>query len=211
MKQLDQQQFVQLCQQGKPLAVGRKGPRLLNLTNGQIIKIFWPRKCLTSDQLYPYAKRFVRNATCLKKAGILAPVVTDIQRVRASRIYLVTYDKILGQDVRDIIEHNDVNVLSKVAEFIAKLHNGGVFFRGIHLGNVLQCGQQGFALIDIVKVKFYKRAMPFFTRYRNLKHLLTNRNDVNYFKQFGIARFLQIYYQHTQLPKWQETLLSSVL
>ena len=211
VKQLSQQQFKQLCQQGTPLAVGRKGPRLLNLPNDHIVKIFWPRKRLTSDQCYPYAKRFVRNAARLKKTGISSLIVTGIERVQQSRIYVVTYHKILGKDVRAIIEHDGVEVLANIAAFVAKLHNNGIFFRGIHLGNLLKNEQQGFSLIDIVNIKFYKRSVPFLSRFRNLKHLFTNSDDKDYFQQFGIDKFLQVYYQHTQLPTWQKKIMSKIV
>ena len=60
---------------------------------------------------------------------------------------------------------------------IARLHERGVYFRSLHLGNVVQTPQGELGLIDIADMKTQRRALGRTQRKRNFAHMLRYAED----------------------------------
>ena len=73
------------------------------------------------------------------------------------------------------------------------LHEKGILFRSIHLGNILVLENGGFGLIDIADMSLQRRPLGLFKRARNFRHLLHDRADQNSLEQYGYERFLRQY------------------
>jgi serine/threonine protein kinase len=201
MQPLTQTEFAALLAEGTVLQAGTQGPRLIEHPNQLITKFFPPRKCLSSNLLVPYAKRFVKNAHRLQALQVQTVNPLNYGRLERSRTYYVTYPKIAGQDIRDYLSATkDSSILEWIAGFLAKLHEYGIFFRGIHLGNILQRQPEGdFALIDISVVKFKNKQLSLSCRKRNLRHLVHYPEDKAEFSGFGLTQFIHCYLKASSL------------
>lgn len=215
MNLITKEQFIELLQHTKSTVIKEhdttKAPKVLTFADDEIIKIFYPKKkWLTSNWLNPRAKRFARNAIYLKRNGVHAPEVTKLNYCPELKIHVLHYKKISGQEIRTLVQEDANAMLRKVIIFIANLHEKGIFFRSIHLGNIIYCNEQ-ISLIDITDVRFKKKPLNYFLRLRNLKHLLCNREDRGVWKSFGSEECLAIYFEHTHLSAFSKRTLSKKL
>lgn len=204
--------YQNILAQSQVLLSGKRGPRLLMTQDGCIIKLFPQRKWLSSNRLIPYANRFVKNAERLAQLDIASVQPIAHGKIKGTSTHFVKYEKLPGQDVRDILQNgSSINILGKIAHFVGRLHQQGVFFRGIHLGNILQQPNDAFALIDITSVKFKSKPLSLRCRKRNLQHLLDYTEDKPFFDKFGITQFLLQYFEQTDLtPAVQQRLQQQV-
>ena len=185
-----------------------KRPKLFESEAGEIIKIFYPRKKrFSSDRYKPYALRFCKNAEALQLRGFITPRINTLQYCPDLNVYVLAYTKLPGVDLR-VFSTDNTAVIADVAEFIAKLHRHGIFFRAIHLENLLRLNNGDLALLDIVDIQFKKRAIPVYLRFRNLKHLFCVKEDRPFWANYGIANFLKIYFKSAGLSYWQRKVLS---
>jgi hypothetical protein len=76
---------------------------------------------------------------------------------------------------------------------MAQLHLTGVYFRSLHLGNVLLQSQGGLALIDVADMRFRNRPLNGSERARNFKHLLRKPEQRAIIERFGMDKFLELY------------------
>lgn len=192
-----------ICSQSKDfIAKDQSIPKVFESNDNCIIKLFRQRKLISGNRIYPYGKRFVRNAKKLMAIGIKAVDIEFCKRLQGSMTYVVKYKKLPGKDVRECVQENPpIEFWQNLAKFIADLHEKGIFFRGIHLGNILCLDNDEFALIDITTVKFNKTPLSLQARRRNLNHLVNYRDDEHHFQDFGKAKFLSYYFQYTSLDE----------
>ena len=80
----------------------------------------------------------------------------------------------------------------------------GIFFRGLHLDNVMVTEAQEFALLDITSVSFSWLSLPWRKRARNLKHLISYPTDKQLFDHDLKAKFIQIYLKSAHASKHQQ-------
>lgn len=195
------------------IAQGQRIPKVFESKDGCIVKLFHQRKLLSSNRINPYGKRFADNAKQLIARGIHSMEIEFCKRLQGSMTYVVKYKKIPGVDVREKLQENPPALFwQNLAKFIAELHEKGIFFRGIHLGNIVVLKNQEFALIDISRVKFYKKPLSIQNRWRNLNHLVNYRDDEHRFRAFGKTEFLNYYFAHTKLTeKDQQRLISHLV
>jgi len=62
-------------------------------------------------------------------------------------------------------------LVERFGKFLALLHDKGVYFRSLHLGNVLLMDDGEFALIDIADLHLYPSPLRIALRQRNLRHM----------------------------------------
>lgn len=185
-------------------------PKMFETPDGMIIKVFYPRKKrYSSNSLKPYALRFCQNAERLRSLGFNTPIIHSIQHCAELHTYVIAYKKLHGQDAR-VLAQQDRTIIDKVAAYIGDLHNQGIFFRSLHLENLLY-DYKTFSLLDIVDVQFKKKSLSFFLRYRNLKHMFRILDDRKFWKQFGIKPFLDIYFKNTNISVLSKKCLSTLL
>jgi hypothetical protein len=166
--------------QGAPAVIAHDEP-----DGERVTKLWVLRDRISSDWLYPYAHRFRRNAAALRARDVTAPDVTAYGRIVGTSKRYVTYRRIAGDTLRSVAL--DVQAF---ADFVAELHARGVYFRALHLGNVLKT-PDGFALIDVTDVEFRRRALALTQRARNLSFLLSYPKDAARLESQG--SFLSVY------------------
>lgn len=172
MKILDKDQYQALREGAKVLAGDDFGDKVIKLTNGQIMKLFRRKRLFSSALIYPYAKRFAVNVKKLKKLAIPTVSNLDLFRIPSISRIAVVYQPLLGDSLDDIIHQNNFHKkhILQFAAFLANLHKQGVYFRSIHLGNVILTPKDKLGLIDVSDMKIYRRALPASFCARNMRH-----------------------------------------
>lgn len=182
-------------------------PALMLTPEGEIVKSIYQRKLISRSTLLPQAKRFANNSDKLRRIGILAPEVSKTMFCSEVPVHMVVYPRIPGEDLRTICMQGDLDILVEFAEYLAHLHAMGVYFRAIHLGNILKVDGHGMGLVDIADLKIKRGPLPVFTRARNIAHLFGIDDDQSFFLEFGVSRFLDVYSRFAALSGLQRRLL----
>jgi hypothetical protein len=185
--------------EGMTIRACRHGPKVVETPAGEIVKIFYPKKKLSSAFYKPYAKRFCENAKRLSQLKLNVPVVKSAYFCDQSKRYYVHYDKLQGEDVSEMTKAGNLIILQDVLKYVAMLHEKGIFFRALHLSNLLHQSNNEFALIDITDVRIRRRPLSLYQRYRNLCHLFLHYQDRKYWEKAGIKHWLSLYCQFAQL------------
>jgi len=184
---------------GKVLEKDARGPKVVALANGLFLKIFYTRRHPMLARLQPAAKKFARNAEHLLQLGIQAPEVVELLWLnRHAGLSACLYRPLPGQSIeqlycKDPIQTDDI--LPSLANFIRQLHLHGVYFRSLHLGNILLLNNNQYGLIDILDLKFERTPLNGWLIQRNFRHLsnyLQRRN----LEKFPLEKLLEHYWRH---------------
>jgi hypothetical protein len=89
----------------------------------------------------------------------------------------VIYEPLDGTPLRACYAAVDLGTL---AAFVCDLHDRGVYFRGLHLGNVIRRADGGLGLIDVQDIRFFRRPLSRRRRERNLGILCSHPGDLAY-------------------------------
>lgn len=159
------------------------GPKVLRLEDGSFLKLFRARRWYTSGGFNPYSQRFATNSQHLQQLGIAAPRILDVYSLRDGSS-AVRYQPLTGLTVRQALQSLDSGVrealVERLGRFMAVLHERGVYFRSLHLGNVLLLEDGEFGLIDLADMRIYPSALRSALRQRNLKHMQRYPQDRNW-------------------------------
>jgi len=155
-----------------------------------VTKLWYPRGRWSSDRIWPYSERFRHALVKLRALGICVPQERAHGRVQGSVVRFVIYEWFEGAPVRSLLP--DVR-LKAIAAFVAQLHAKGVFFRGLHLGNILARESGDFALIDVADTKFLDRPLPLRMRERNLGILCAHMADLAYMQEGNWSELVMDY------------------
>jgi len=172
------------------------GPKVLRLADGTFLKLFRRRAWYTSGRFNPYAVRFARNSQQLATMGFVTPTIIGLYRF-ADGSTAVQYQPLPGQTLRQAMEQSEspeqrqALVLS-FGNYLARLHENGIYFRSLHLGNVL-VNQGGFALIDLADMRIMPSALSLNLRQRNLRHMQRYDQDRNWLFEENVTQLLQGY------------------
>ena len=172
--------------------------KVLLSREGKIYKFFRPKRFWSSSLWAPYALRFVRHTVLLRSRGITAPVVESIFDVPALKCHVVTYLKLEGQSLRQRLQEEPLiakrqDILQRLAIFIAELHDKGIFFRALHLGNILITPTGNYALIDVVDLKVFRSPLNARQRLHNFRHLYRYGEDKALIDEYPRSEFLKAY------------------
>ena len=151
------------------------GPKVLRLENGNFLKLFRGRRCYTSGSFNPYSERFAVNSERLQGMGIAAPKILDLYQLKDGST-AVLYQPLPGQTLRQVMQSMGSPavrqaLVERFGKFLAVLHDKGIYFRSLHLGNVLLMDDGEFALIDIADMHLYPSPLRIALRQRNLRHM----------------------------------------
>lgn len=176
------QSFQSLAQGADVVEADARGPKVLLLPDGSYLKVFRRKRLLSSALWYPYARRFADNAARLAARGIPCPQVLRVYAFPIIRAHVVHYLPLAGETLRHVIRSTaneaDLHALrAQLGRFVAELHAKGIYFRSIHLGNVVQSDDRRLGLIDIADMKVGRSGLSLHLRRRNLVHLLRYRED----------------------------------
>ncbi|MEQ8858677.1 MAG: toluene tolerance protein [Pseudomonadales bacterium] len=175
---LDAAQFAALCAAGEVLAWKGGAPAVLayrEVDGNRLIIKLWRRERLSSP-LRAYHRRFRRALEQLHARGVPAPRYVGHGRVRGDGARYVAYAYLDGEPLRGRL---DAVGPERLAAFVADLHQRGVYFRGLHLANVIELPDGRLGLIDVQDSRFRRRPLPWHLRVRNLGGLCAHPHDLD--------------------------------
>tara|TARA_R110002072_G_scaffold173230_2_gene327842 strand:- start:10569 stop:12176 length:1608 start_codon:yes stop_codon:yes gene_type:complete len=201
--------FQKIIEKSQVIKKNKHGPKLL-LNQEHYIKIFYKKSGMSSTKFKSYADKFIINSIKLQKLNISTIKPEKVFYIKNHNHprdpHFITYKSIPGQDLRNIITNNNsINIednhdlILRFIEELVTLHQKGVFFRSLHLGNILlEANSKNLALIDIADVRFKKLNKPlgFNKSLRNIKHIFNDPNDFQVWLNFGHNKFIDIYSEY---------------
>lgn len=187
MRIVSAQELENWLASGEVLEQDGRGAKVIRLGNEQILKIFRPRRRLWLSRLMPQATRFKHNAAQLQSLGIPIPTVGECFWLdKPQAVSGCSYVPLPGRSLEELYRRSRVEfeaVLPTFAAFIYSLHQRGIYFRSLHLGNVLQLPDGSFGLIDFLDIHFKRAPLGQRLVARNLEHLRSylQRNEMKDF------------------------------
>ena len=159
---------------GEVLERDSHGPKVVRLTDGSFLKIFRSRRPLLA-RWRPEAQRFVRNAERLQAMGIATPQIIECAWLeRDQGVNACLYAPLEGTPLDCLFKQQRERfdaLLPAFAAYIRQLHERGIYFRSLHLGNVLLLPEGGFGLIDFLDLRFKRGPLRRALVRRNFAHL----------------------------------------
>lgn len=174
-----------------------RGPKVVALENQLFLKIFHTRRHPTLARLHPAALRFARNARLLESVGIAAPtIVESFWLDRTQGLSGCLYQPLPGVSLEKLFEQNPSEIhrlLPELASFIRQLHEKRLYFRSLHVGNILWMAEDRFGLIDFLDLKRNKLPLTRWHVRRNLRHLI-NHLERRKLLDFPATELFELYY-----------------
>lgn len=181
MLALDAAQYDLWRSNAKVLEQDQYGVKVLRLADGTFLKLFRRKRWLSKSTFYPPAKRFADNAAKLEQLSIPCPRVLQLYRLTSPYRSVVHYEPLPGTTIRDLLteqpERDQLELFFRLAEFITRLHDLGVYFRSLHMGNIVLTPDNEFGLIDISDLRCLGKPLSRWMRNRNYQHLLRYEED----------------------------------
>ena len=176
MKRLANDDYLAMRAGASILEADGFGDKVLLLADGSMLKLFRRKRVLSSAAWSPYAQRFADNAEALHERAIPAPVVINVWRIPAIARDGVHYHPLLGRTLREMLREgldpaSERSLKELFTRFLIRLHDSGVYFRSLHLGNVVYTPDRQFGLIDISDARIGRRSLSRHLRARNLRRL----------------------------------------
>ncbi|WP_434607945.1 lipopolysaccharide kinase InaA family protein [Pseudomonas sp. R1-7] len=160
---------------GEVLEKDARGAKVLKLNDGDILKIFRSRRHPLLVRLMPDAQRFARCGERLRERGVSTPCVKDCFWIdRSAGISGCLYSPLEGSALDKIFLNERGRfdeLLPQLAAYIFKLHQQGIYFRSLHLGNILLVREHRFGLIDFLDTRFRRPPLSARLVQRNFHHL----------------------------------------
>ncbi|WP_342653829.1 lipopolysaccharide kinase InaA family protein [Pseudomonas sp. F3-2] len=203
MHSMKHSDYLALRENATVLEADGSGDKVLLLANGDILKLFRRKRLLSSALLFPYAKRFADNIAALEQRQIRCPHMVDTYRIGSIKRDAVRYEPLAGITLRQAIKQNNEGdaLRAKLGAFIARLHDQGVYFRSLHLGNVILTPDNALGLIDISDMRCQNPSLSRSKRLRNFQHLLRYKEDRAWLLgEDAGATFLNAYIQSLEAP-----------
>ncbi|WP_026001217.1 lipopolysaccharide kinase InaA family protein [Pseudomonas donghuensis] len=179
MQAMDHTTYMSLREGAHVLEADGSGDKVLRLHDGRMLKLFRRKRLLSSALLYPYARRFANNAQALRQLGVPSPEVICVYRIPSIQRDAVYYAPLAGETLRQLLHKQEgaQSLRAQLGRFIARLHGLGVYFRSLHLGNVVLTPQHELGLIDIADLQRQRRPLSERQRVRNFRHVLRYVDD----------------------------------
>lgn len=181
MQALDFAQYDRWRASAEILEQDLHGEKVLRLADGTFLKLFRRKSWLSKTAFYPPAKRFADNAAELERLGIPCPHVLQLYRLDNPYRSVVHYEPLPGVTLRQLLADDtsleQSQLFARLAEFITHLHDLGVYFRSLHMGNIVLTPGNQLGLIDISDMRCLGRPLSGRLRARNYQHLLRYEED----------------------------------
>jgi hypothetical protein len=175
MRTVSPQEFEHWQQKGRVIEKDARGPKVIILEDGTFLKIFHTRRHPFLARLQPAAKRFTQNTEHLRQLGIDAPrVVESFWIDKSIGLSGCRYQPLEGESVEHIYRRADSTLselLVPLASFMRELHFHGIYFRSLHLGNIIRRPDGAFGLIDVLDLQLKRAPLSQGLVRRNLQHL----------------------------------------
>ncbi len=177
MERIDHNRYLELTGDATLIEADAHGDKVLQLANGNYLKLFRVKRLFSSARIFSYTRRFVRNARMLAARGIPTVVVVADYDIPALKRSAVCYQPLVGTTLRSIAATLDAAAIGQLGAFVRKLHDKGIYFRSLHLGNIVLTPDNQLGLIDISDLQVSSRPLHRRRRIRNFRHLLRIAND----------------------------------
>ena len=210
---LTQVDFDQLTQGAQVLEADSHGAKVYLLENGNFLKVFRRKRLISSALLRPYSQRFVDNAARLAQLGIPTLEVISQHKLDLPGRTAVLYRPLPGRTLLQMSRDADFSwdtYLPRLIDLIRQLHRSGVYFRSLHLGNVLVLEDGEFGLIDVADLRIFPSSLSLSLRQRNLRHMQRYTVDRRWLFEEHLQALLQGY-AVTASPSAVDTLHKQVL
>ena len=150
------------------------GPKVYLLADGNILKLFRRKRLLSSALLRPYSQRFIDNALRLAGLGIPTLEVLSFHRLEQPGKTAVLYRPLPGRTLRQLAAEPGFtwqDAMPSLIALVQGLHRQGVYFRSLHLGNIVVTPEGKWGLIDVADMRFLRAPLSPRLIRRNLQHL----------------------------------------
>ncbi|MBB3102660.1 toluene tolerance protein [Azomonas macrocytogenes] len=196
MRIVSAQEQEKWLEDGQVLEKDSRGPKVLLLEDGLILKIFHTRRHVLLNRLTPPAQVFSRNGEILANSGICVPEIVETFWLDKDKgLSACRYRPLPGESIESLFKRNSQQIeplLPDLATFIALLHREGIYFRSLHLGNILQLPDGRFGLIDFLDLRKKRRRLTQGEIKRNFMHL-SNYLDRRKLEAFPLQRLIDCY------------------
>jgi tRNA A-37 threonylcarbamoyl transferase component Bud32 len=205
MKTLKQETLETMLLGAKVIEEDGYGLKVARLVDGDFLKLYRRKRLISSSLWSSPAQRFAKNAEYLLQLGIIAPTIVDTLLIPQCKLNAVRYQPLPGQTLRDhwraLETHARDNEVERFGAFLGRLHELGVYFRSLHLGNVLCLPDQRFGLIDLSDMTITGKPLGRWKRKRNLQHMLRYPEDSAWLTQEHRSALLRGYGQQCDSKK----------
>ena len=186
---------------GEVLEQDERGYKVVRLQTGDILKIFRVRRKVSGARIYSHARRFIRNAERLHQLGVSTVQCKRLYHFANSTDTAVLYAPLAGYTVKKLVEADLLNreMATALGMFIARLHQLGIHFRSLHMGNILVMPDGQYGLIDISDMSIYPWPLFCNTRIRNFRHLCRYPDDIRKLGQLSWSGVLDGYFSSGNL------------
>lgn len=170
---LSQEAFTQLTEAAKVLEQDSFGPKVYQLADGKILKLFRRKRLLSSALLRPHSLRFWNNAKTLQALNVATLEPLALFRLADPAWTAVCYTPLPGITLSQLLRENPAEwaqLIAPLARFINRLHAHGIYFRSLHLGNIVQTPDGQFGLIDIADLQHRRHPLNKHLIRRNREH-----------------------------------------
>lgn len=184
MKTLSAMELEALLQGARTIEEDGLGLKVACLQDGDFLKLYRRKRLLSSALWSLPARRFANNAKRLQQLGIASPDIQELLLIPERKLNGVRYRPLPGQTLRQrwrsLSDEAREAEIQGFGAFLGQLHQLGVYFRSLHLGNVLRLPEGGFGLIDLSDMKIENRPLAPWKRRRNLQHILRYQEDISW-------------------------------
>lgn len=204
MNALDDSSYHSLVDGAEVIERDPHGDKVLHLRDGSFLKLFRRKRLLSTAIISPPEKRFLNNCSILADKGIPCPRALRTYNFPEIERTAVRYEPLPGHTLRSYIPTQEperqLEILRDVAAFIAHLHDKGIYFRSLHLGNVILTPSGAYGLIDISDLRTSVLPLSRAKRKRNFKHLLRYKKDIALIRKLGLTAFFDHYNKNSTTP-----------
>ncbi len=166
------------------------GPKVYRLVDGNFLKLFRRKRLISSAALRPYSVRFCLNAERLADRGVPTLEPLALFKLADASLTAVLYRPLAGKTLKELYldaPRRFDEYLPQLAQFIRGLHQNGIYFRSLHLGNIVLTPQGTLGLIDIADLSVQARPLPKAKARRNLAHFLRLLRQMGIEERFPFA------------------------
>jgi tRNA A-37 threonylcarbamoyl transferase component Bud32 len=199
MKMLKPEALDALLQGAKVIEEDGYGLKVARLVDGDFLKLYRRKRLMSSALWSAPAQRFADNAGRLQQLGLIAPAIVDTLLIPQRKLNGVRYQPLPGQTLRDhwrtLEPQAREGEVERFGAFLGQLHQLGVYFRSLHLGNVLCLPDRTFGLIDLSDMTISGKPLGRWKRKRNLQHMLRYKEDSTWLTQEHRTALLNGYCQ----------------
>jgi tRNA A-37 threonylcarbamoyl transferase component Bud32 len=194
-------EFERMLAGAEVLEQDAHGVKVLRLQSGDILKTFRVKHLISSARIYSHARSFCRNADRLEVLGIPTVMIRQLFHFVDSGRSAVLYQPLPGNTLRQIAETGNLEdlLMDHLGNFVADLHRRGIYFRSLHLGNIVQTPDGKLGLIDIADMSIKPWQLSCGQRMRNFRHMCRLAEDRRQFGREGWKQLVDAYLRRAGL------------